>query len=290
MRKIALTALLSAVTAAPLAAHDDPATPPVWVVRGDGSAVYMVGTVHMMRDEDAWRQDVYTDLVSKADEVWLEIAGISSPPPEMFSLITRYGMSPDRPLSEVLDETDLAALTDMLGGYGIPMESYEDARPWFVYLQLTGLVLADAGFDPGGGIDVFIEAAAEARDVPVRGFETFEEQFSVLAGMDEDTQVEILRQLVFESDQAVEELLTALDAWTSGDLSSLEAFVDEMYLESPGFYDSLLIERNHGVVDGIEAILDGEGTALVAVGLAHFVGPESIPAILEERGYVVEYR
>lgn len=290
MRKTALSFLLSALVATPVLAQPDLAEPPVWIVRDGDAAVYMVGTVHMMRDGDEWWQDTYSDLVDEVDEVWLEIAGLSSPPPDMFALITRYAMSPERPLEEVLDAADLAALSDMLTRYGVPIESYEDARPWFVYLQLTGMVLAEAGFDPAEGLDIFIEGLAETRGIPVRGFETFEEQFTVFAAMDEDAQVEILRALISEPDQAVEELATALDAWTSGDLASLEDFVGEMHSEVPAFHDTLLIDRNHGFADGIEEILAGEGKALVAVGLAHFVGEDSIPAILEERGYVVEQR
>lgn len=290
MKTSALSILLSALVSTPALAQNDDAEPPVWIVRDGDSTVYMVGTVHMMRDGDEWWQDTYSDLVEKVDEVWLEIAGLSQPPSNMFALVSRYAMSPERPLDEVLEPADIAELSDMLARYGIPIESFEDARPWFVYMQLTGLVLAEAGFDPAQGLDVFIEGLAESRGIPVRGFETFEEQFTVLAEMDEDAQVEILRSLISEPEQAVEELVTALDAWTSGDLGSLEDFVGEMGTEVPGFYDSLLVDRNEGFVDGIEEILAGEVEALVAVGLAHFVGEGSIPQILEERGYVVEYR
>jgi uncharacterized protein len=289
MSRLTFLFLLLIWAAFPLQAQTGRADPPVWIVRDADSVVHMVGTVHMMRGEDR-HIGLYADLVAKSDEVWLEIAGLSEPPPEMMGQMMRYGLSPDRPLSEVLDEAELAALSEVLEGYGTSLESYEDMRPWFVYLQLTGLLLAEAGFDPAQGLDVHIERMAESRDVPVYGFESFESQFRLFAEMDEETQAQLLLEVVFEADEAVDELIASLDAWTTGDLAPLEDVLAEMRAEAPEFYNALLVDRNHGFADGIEEILAGEGRALVAVGLAHFAGPDSIPAILEARGYSVEYR
>lgn len=277
---------LSALAATPVLAAETP----VWVVRDDDSTVYMVGTVHMMQGTDEDALGVYSDLVAEADEVWLEIAGLSTPPSNMLALLNEYAMSPDRPLSEVLSDEEMDALTALLDEHGIPLEAFENARPWFVYLQLTGIVLAEAGFDPADGLDVHIEEMAEDAEVPVYGFESFESQFSVFAEMDEETQVQILREVLFEAESATQELIASLEAWTTGDLGPLEEVVDDMYRGAPEFYETLIVRRNESFADGVEDILNGEGTALVAVGLAHFAGPHSIPAILEERGYTVESR
>lgn len=266
------------------------ANSPLWVVEHGDTTLYMVGTVHMMRDEGDWPREDYERLVKQSDAVWLEIAGVSEPTPEMLGLILRYGVSPDRPLSEVLTEKELEAMGSLLAGYGVPLESMIELRPWFAYLQIAGLVLVDQGFDPAQGIDIQIEQMANSRNIPVHGLETFESQFEVFADMDEEVQVAILREMIFNSEQAAAELFAALDSWTSGDLSALESIVMEMQEQSPEFYDALLAERNQSMVDGIENILEGEGTVMLAVGLAHFVGPDSIRAILEDRGYAVEAR
>ncbi|WP_196258739.1 TraB/GumN family protein [Pelagibacterium limicola] len=290
MSRLIVPLCLLVIASFPTQAWAERADPPIWIVRNADSVVYMAGTVHMMRGEDNTGLALYSELVAKSDAVWLEIADISNPPPSMFALIAQYGLSPERPLTDVLEDADLEALAALLAEHGVPLESYLDARPWFAYLQVTGLVLGAAGFDPAQGLDIYIEELARSHAIPVHGFESFEGQFQVFADMDEATQVGLLREVLFEADRSIEELIVSLDAWTTGDLAPLEAILEEMRRSSPEFYDALLVERNREFADGIEAILQGEGRVMVAVGLAHFAGPDSIPAILEDRGYSVEYR
>src|SRR5690606_26053539 len=103
-------------------------------------------------------------------------------------------------------------------------------------------------------------------------------------------QLEVLRETIVEYEEAREDLVVQLESWIGGDLTGLEAETAEIGREVGALYEVLFVDRNHGFVDGIEDILAGEGTALVAVGLGHYVGPDSIPALLEERGYSVERR
>jgi hypothetical protein len=42
------------------------------------------------------------------------------------------------------------------------------------------------------------------------------------------------------------------------------------------------------MTDKIAALLNGGGTAFVAVGLLHLVGEHGVPNLLAQKGYVVE--
>lgn len=284
---IAFGVVMTMAAAGPVAAQQP--EPPVWIVEDEDSIVYMVGTVHVSRDGLDWRSSGYDEAIAQADAVWLEIPDFN-PPDNVMALISEHAMSPDQPLTAHLSEEHTQQLEQILAEHGIPLESFEDLAPWYAYLQITGLLLQASGFDPALGIDVAIRAEAEERGLPIHGFESFESQFMMLAEMPEDMQVEILVQTIEEYDQAVEELYLQLESWISGDLSDLEAMTADMADEMSEFYQTLFAARNETFVDGIEEILAGEGTTLVAVGLGHYVGPDSIPAILEERGYTVERR
>jgi uncharacterized protein len=273
--------------AGPLAAQTP--EPPIWVIEDDNSTVYMIGTVHMMRDGVDWESPQLADILDAADNVWLELASFD-PPENLFGLIMESGMSPDRPLSSLLDDEEMAGLETILDEHGVPLDSFDDLRPWYAYLQISSLMLVDAGFDPQGGIDMHIKDRADRMGIPVMGFETFEQQFETLSGMDEAVQLDVLRQTIIEYEEAKISLVDELESWIDGDLSTLERETAEIAEELEGFYDVLFTERNLGFADGIEDILSGKGTSLVAVGLGHYVGPDSIPEILEERGYTVERR
>lgn len=273
-----------------LAAAPALAAPPIWVIEDEDSTIYMVGTVHMMRDGVDWRSDAFDAALEEADEIWLEIEDFMNPPANMLALIMQYGVSPDVTLTDLLTEEEADALAEILGRQGVPLESMNELRPWFAYLQLSGLMLAQADFEPTQGIDMLIAQEAMMAGKPIRGFESFEGQFRVLAEMPEDVQLDVLRQTIRDYDQAVGELQVQLESWIDGDLETIARLTEEIETEAPEFHAALFARRNHGFVDGIEEILRGEGTVLVAVGLGHYFGPQSIPEILEERGYVVERR
>ena len=280
-------ALVLGSAAAPVAAQTP--EPPIWVVEDEDSTIYMVGTVHMMRDGVDWESPELTSILEEVDEVWLELDNFE-PPENIGAMIMQSGLSPERPLSSLLSEDEMAQLETILSSHQVPVDSFDGLRPWFAYLQISALMLMEAGFDPQGGIDLHIKGRADEMGIPVNGFETFEEQFEVLAGMPEDVQVEVLREAIVEYDDAREDLVVQLESWIGGDLAGLEEETAEIAEEMEVFYEELFVNRNHGFADGIEEILDGEGTALVAVGLGHYVGPDSIPTLLEERGYSVERR
>lgn len=284
--KIAIV-LVAGTAASPLAAQTP--EPPIWVVEDEDSTVYMVGTVHMMREGVDWESPELSAIFKDVDAVWLELPDFE-PPENLGALIMQTALSPDRPLSSLLNEEELAGLEAILAEHQVPIDSFDGLRPWFAYLQLSALMLTDAGFDPQGGIDVHIKGRADELGIPVNGFETFIEQFETLSGMPEDVQLDVLRETIGEYDEAREELVVQLEGWIGGDLSALEAETEEIAQEMEAFYQVLFVDRNEGFVDGIEEILAGEGTTLVAVGLGHYVGPDSIPALLEARGYTVERR
>ncbi|AEQ51799.1 TraB/GumN family protein [Pelagibacterium halotolerans] len=286
IRRIA-AGLLVGTMATPLAAQTP--EPPIWVIEDDNSTIYMIGTVHMMRDGVDWESPQLAEILGRADSVWLELDSFD-PPENLFGLIMASGMSPDRPLSSLLDDEEMSGLQTILDEHGVPLDSFDGLRPWYAYLQISALMLVEAGFDPQGGIDMHIKDRADELGIPVMGFETFEEQFETLSGMDEEVQLDVLRQTIIEYEDAKTELVDELESWIDGDLTTLKAETAEIAHELEGFYEVLFVERNQGFADGIEDILSGKGTALVAVGLGHYVGPDSIPEILEERGYTVERR
>ena len=82
---------------------------------------------------------------------------------------------------------------------------------------------------------------------------------------------------------------TMVSAWAQGDVATLDRVaVQEMKSDSPELYKVLLVERNTDWANQIQTLLQGSGTAFIAVGAAHLAGEDSVQAILKSRGVTVE--
>lgn len=262
------------------------AAPPLWVLEEGEATIYMMGTIHMMREDDDWRGPAFEAAFAEADSVWLEILGASEAT-MLSALVSQYGMSPERPLSETLGDADLALLETALEGYDIAPETIDSLRPWLAAVQLTAVPLLEAGLEPEHSVDLVIEAEAEAAGKSLFAFETAEEQILTLAEMSEEAQIEMLRGTLQDMIEGSAYFLEQVDLWLAGDLDALEAEAGAIETE---FDEAVFLDRNIRFADAIEAMLEEPGVTLIAVGLGHFIGPDSIPDLLEQRGYSVEVR
>jgi uncharacterized protein YbaP (TraB family) len=81
-------------------------------------------------------------------------------------------------------------------------------------------------------------------------------------------------------------------AWTDGNLAELEAY--ERWCGCLGTaaerasMKRLLDDRNPRLATAIDALHTGGRSVFAAVGSLHMIGPRGLPALLRERGYVVE--
>jgi uncharacterized protein YbaP (TraB family) len=285
---IASAAMVASPLASPLASPVAGTGPALWVIKDADSTIYLFGTVHVLRPTTVWESPRVTAAFNSASDIWFEISNPDDVAAIM-PLIQQYGVAPGQPLSSQLtpDEmTQLDAAAQVLGVSGAQMDIF---RPWYAGLTLSLAPLKKAGYDPASGVELTLKTRAEAAGKPVHGFETIEKQVLILANLPQDIQLEFLRSTLKDYDDASTELDAMVDAWSSGDVAALERVTNEdMKTEAPDIYKALLVDRNVGFADGIQTLLAGSGTAFVAVGAAHLVGPDSVQSVLEARGVEVK--
>jgi len=279
-------AFAAAATAAPAQATG--AGPALWVVRDEDSTLYLFGTVHVLRPSTLWRWATVENAFDSADRLVLEI---SNPDDQaaMLPLIQQHGMSPDRPLSQLLtaeERSKLDAAAQTLGASGAALDPM---RPWLAALTLSVAPLVKAGYDPQSGVELVLKARAAAAGKEVGGFETIDEQVRILAGFPEDAQLAFLRSTLEDFEGATTELDGLVEAWADGDVRAIDRLgVQPMRRENRAVYDALLVRRNTNWANQIETMLEGSGTVFIAVGAAHLAGGDSVQSILGRRGVRVE--
>ncbi len=293
---VALFAAIAGVPADALAQTAAPAAPApiqgegpaLWVVKDADSTLYLFGSVHVLRPTTGWASPRVEAAFDSASDIWFEI---SNPDDQaaIMPLIQQHGLSPETPLSSRLTPEENAELDAAAQAMGASAAQLQPMKPWLAALSLSVAPLIKAGYDPKSGVELVLKARAEAAGKPIHGFETIDKQIGILAGLPDDVQLVFLRETLKDYENAATKLDEMVEAWARGDVATLDRVtITEMKEASPALYQSVLVDRNTDWANQIQTMLEGSGTAFIAVGAAHLTGDDSVQAILQKRGVTVE--
>ena len=283
----AAVALFAAL--APAAAS---ASPALWVARSAGAEIYLFGTMHALTPQARWRTPTYDAAYAKAATVWFEADLDGADPATIEHLMARYGVDPDRTLSQKLSPHDLAGLKPILARGRTSLSRVDHLRPWAAALMLSMQPMLAKGVQVQSGADATITHAAKAETKRVRVFETLEDQVRIFAGLSERAEVGYLADVIAERagrhSKTVRHEPSLEEAWLAGDQTRLGPGVAAvMAKDSPEFYDRLIRRRNRSWADVLTREMASGGTELVNVGALHMVGAEGLPALMKARGFEV---
>lgn len=264
------------------------AQPALWVARDDDSTLYLFGTIHIMKPETQWRSARFDAAFDSAEHLVLEVENPEDQA-SLVPLIQEHGLSPDRPLSSLLPEQDIARLDAVARSVGLSAAQLEPMRPWLATLMLAAAPLREAGYDPASGVDPVLRSSAQANGMSIGGLETLEQQVRLLAGFPEAGQAAYLQRSLDDFEAAAVQLDRLVEAWLAGDIAEIEDVgVRPMSEAGEGVYQAFLVERNRAWAEQLEVMLGGAGTIFIAVGAFHLVGEDSVQRMLADRGVTVE--
>jgi uncharacterized protein YbaP (TraB family) len=155
---------------------------------------------------------------------------------------------------------------------------------WAAALTLAFALEAKSGFDPENGADRALQAAAKGR--PVVGLETLEGQLGMFDGLPAREQRTMLAAVVADSGDAGAGR-RLVEAWARGDIAALDREAKRGMLADPRLREVLLVARNRDWARRVAAMLEARRRPFVAVGAAHVIGTDGLPALLAAQGYAV---
>jgi len=292
----------AALSQSPVFAQADPAPvrqvevadPALWVVSDEDSTVYLFGTVHILRPELDWMTPQVEAAFASADTLYMEADVFSAEAQTtMQAMIPQVGLLPQgESLTSKMSDEALADLDVIAGRLGAPSETIragiDPLKPWLAGLQLAVAQMQAAGYDPNSGVDKHLAERATEAGKSFGYFETAEEQIGFLAGLPLEIQVEGLAQGLREAEALPQQVDDMVRAWATGDMVALDAYINrDMREDSPEVYEAIIVRRNANWVPQIVDILNGEGTAFIAVGAAHLPGENGIIELLRKEGLEV---
>jgi uncharacterized protein YbaP (TraB family) len=290
----ALLAALGTAHAATSAAADaaPDRKPLLWRVSHGGATVYLLGSFHLLREQDYPLPREVGEAFEDAESVVFEIAPSELERQDNPATVRRLARSADGlRLSQRLDPARLAALEATLARRGLTLAQFDEFAPWLVNGQLVAGISQGAGYRHEFGVDKHLMKRAREAGKPVAGLETFEDQMRASAAAPVAEQMATLQALL-AAPEAVAGAFDALrTAWTSGDVDTLDRLTRQgMKQASPVSYRLVNSDRNAQWVPKLVELLKrpaGEDT-LVVVGSMHLLGDDGVLSLLASRGFVAQ--
>ncbi|MCM2336406.1 MAG: TraB/GumN family protein [Pseudomonas sp.] len=275
--------------AAAAEAHRAAPVPLLWKVSDADNAVYLLGSFHLLKNDDYPVSADIDAAFDDAEKVVFEIAPEAMLDPangQAFLAAAGYGDA--RTLRTVLPAELHEKLNRLMGGQVASVDAYE---PWFVNLSLTLGVSQALGFSAEKGLDRHLMTRAAEANKPTGGLETMSVQLGVLDGTPMDEQVAGLKEILDKPQELPTKLGELHAAWRAGDVDTLDRVTRaEMAEKSPVTYRRVNVDRNDAWVPQIRRMLDESASddTLVVVGALHLLGNDGVVEKLRAQGLSVE--
>lgn len=268
------------------------------VTDGEGHRVYLLGTIHVGREDFYPLSDAVEQAYAEAEILAVEadILAFSQNLVKMtqMSLALMYGPGDDA--SNHMSPENYALAVEKIDYPEILLRRMRLAA----WMSLTEEQTYDmAGLSADWGVDMHLLSRAHADGKQIDELEGMEDQMDVLLALpDSIVEMQIMSSLE-NAVGAASAINTLAGAWQTGnemllnlllqsEETALDQLPEEIRADYAAFMDTMYGDRNSGFEDQVKNYLAEGKTVLFAVGAAHIVGEGALAQMLAQDGYTVE--
>lgn len=262
----------------------------LWKVQSEGNTVYVLGSIHVMRQEDYPLHKNIEDAFSKSDILAVEANINDIAQLDLQSVMEKALYPENETLKDHISEETYEILKKETERLGLPLMLVDRQKPWFLASSIESMVILKLGLSLNYGIDMHFISQATGKKKIVE-LESLEYQLNLLSGFDDDEQESFLLYTLRELKVIEQEFQSIIDVWKNGDTEALESIMKKSTsgdIDMSSVYEKLITERNRSMTGKIEEYLEDDKTYFVIVGAGHLVGEKGIIEILKDKGYTVE--
>jgi len=256
-----------------------------WKVQGEKCSVYLLGSVHVLKEEHYPLPAVFENAFSNASIVVFETdIGVMLKPETQLKLMTKAQLPEGQTLKNVLSEKTYAALSAHLKDSGLPEMMFMSLRPGMAVMMLAMLELQKEGYNPEDGMDLYFYKRCKKDGKSVRALESLEFQTGLICDLTKEEGELLVRSTLKDLSDAKSQFGELIKAWQTGDSAALEKLLNQALKEDPALMKKFLTDRNQKWVPQIQELARGTNNAVVIVGAGHLVGKDSVVELLKQRG------
>lgn len=285
--------------------------PLFWEVEGeDGNKVYFFGSIHVA-DDSAYRlpkkiMDAYLESDSLAVECDINAIQTDFMAQMQLAQYLAYTdgttiqdhLSPE--LYEEMCNFYNEYMSEMASGLGYNLETLNSMKPAVWMSLFENYFVEQSGLSSELGIDSHFLTLAAAQGREIIEIESAQFQYAMLDGFsDELFEMQLSGYVQTDPEEYAKVYRDMYEGWKVGDpkdMMTTETDYSGLSDEEVEFYSELideyntamLTDRNIGMADAAEKMINGGQNVFYVVGCGHFVGNGSVIDLLIERGYDVK--
>ncbi len=265
------------------------AHPALWHVKGPEGEVYLLGSIHLLPTNIAWRTGAIDAAMSRSNVFVFEVSTDAKAQGEIRKLVAEMGTLPaGQSLREMLPQSARDDFDAAIKSAHLSLDLVDHEKPWLVSLQLLVAEGTAKHYSADAGVDHAVMGIAARDGKPVRYFETIEQQLRLLAGGDDSLQIDTFASDLKDFQKDDDDLAPLVAAWSKGQADKLADLMNKELADQPDVKKALLTDRNQRWALQIQTMLREKRVFFITVGAGHLAGPEGVPALLRQAGYKVE--
>lgn len=179
-------------------------------------------------------------------------------------------------------ETDIFELFDELDvreGF-IRIKYDKDGNPYTASKRASSTVYGDEDGMPQF-LDAYFHQYCYNAGKEFYQLETIDSQLNFFENFEIPSQNEMRMESLFVTREDI------LETYLRGDIYDIDEMLRLSLSLSEGLYESLIIDRNHGMVKKLDSLLQNGKAIFCAVGAGHLAGQEGMINLLQKEGYKV---
>jgi len=260
----------------------------LWRIVKDGRTSYLYGTIHAAQAAWMFPGPRTTAALQASDVLALELDMLDA------DIRERLVKAANARADERLPAALVARMDKRMAAECIDPVAMRAFVPEFQIASLAVMAARRDGLDPSYAIDLVLALIARDFGKATASLETPEAQIAALRMPTREGTIEYVTSGLDELDAGKWSPLLArmASAWTEGNLAELEGY--ERWCDcldtaaERASMKRLLDDRNPLLAAAIDKLHAGGRSVFAAVGSLHMIGARGLPALMRERGYLVE--
>jgi uncharacterized protein YbaP (TraB family) len=263
-----------------------PSTASVWEISKNGNALFLGGSVHLLRAEDYPMPAAFDFAFDESEVLVLETDADRMSDPDMIQYQYEKFMLPGgQTLETVLDDAVYKQLENAIGDPGL-VSLVSRFKPAVVINELQMLYLQQNGFTEDGA-DLYYLAKAKDEGRSLGFLEDVEIQIDMLGGMADGRENEYVAASLNGLQGSENEIIAYVSDWKAGTAAAIKFDLNAQKTYWPALYKTMVYDRNAAWIPKIENYLTAGPIEFVIVGLAHLHGQDGLLIQLKNKGYTI---